>query len=142
MTRRRLTGQQRAAKERIPYGMQRYVGETERLLGILDNALKDTDYLVGNKYSIADIASFGWVNLARFSGVDIDQFPSLTAWWKRISARPAVQKGVAIPKAPLNSNDKYIENLKNDPEFAKREGDLYAKIDAAKQQYGYKYASP
>jgi glutathione S-transferase len=52
----------RLAKERIPYPTQRYVGETERLYGILDNQLKDRDYLVGpgkGKYSIADIANFG-----------------------------------------------------------------------------------
>ncbi len=52
----------RLAKERIPYPTQRYVGESERLYGILDNQLKDRDYLVGTgkgKYSIADIANFG-----------------------------------------------------------------------------------
>jgi glutathione S-transferase len=51
----------RLAKERIPYPTQRYVGETERLYGVLDNQLKDRDYLVGpgkGKYSIADIANF------------------------------------------------------------------------------------
>lgn len=53
----------RLAKERIPYPTQRYVGESERLYGILDNQLRDRDYLVGpgkGKYSIADIASFSW----------------------------------------------------------------------------------
>ena len=52
----------RLAKERIPYPTQRYVGETERLYGVLDHQLKDRDYLVGpgkGKYSIADIANFG-----------------------------------------------------------------------------------
>lgn len=51
----------RLAKERIPYPTQRYVGETERLFGILDSHLADRDYLVGpgkGKYSIADIANF------------------------------------------------------------------------------------
>lgn len=57
----------RLAKERVPYPTQRYMGETERLYGILDNQLKDRDYLVGpgkGKYSIADIASFPWVNVS------------------------------------------------------------------------------
>lgn len=52
----------RLAKERIPYPTQRYVGETERLFGILDKQLSSNDYLVGNKYSIADIANFSWAN--------------------------------------------------------------------------------
>ena len=67
----------RLAKERIPYPTQRYVGETERLYGILDAKLKDNEYLVGNKYSIADIANFSWVNVAYFAGVDLDSFPNL-----------------------------------------------------------------
>jgi glutathione S-transferase len=138
----KLTGQQRFAKEKIPYGMQRYTGETERLVGILDNALKDTDYLVGNKYSIADISSFGWVNILRYSGIDLDQFPNVLAWWERVLARPAVQKGIAIPRLSPFGNTKYEENLKYDKEFAQKERELKEKIDAAKEQYGYKYASP
>ncbi|KAF2469387.1 glutathione S-transferase II [Lindgomyces ingoldianus] len=132
----------RAAKERIPYGMQRYTGETERLVGILDNHLKNTDYLVGNKYSIADIASFGWVNALRFSGVDLDAFPNLEAWWVRILARPAVQKGISIPSRSPFGNEAYLQRLKDDKEFADKEHSLMDAIAKAKEQYGYKYASP
>ncbi|KAL5118746.1 hypothetical protein ACEQ8H_003423 [Pleosporales sp. CAS-2024a] len=132
----------RFAKERIFYGMQRYTGETERLLGILDTQLKNNDYLVGNKYSIADIASFGWVHMVRFSGIDLDRFPSLKAWWERINARPAVQKGLAIPSKPGVGNDGYLEKLKDDAEFAQKEKELADQIQQAKDQYGYKYASP
>lgn len=122
--------------------MQRYTGETERLVGILDNHLKDTDYLVGNKYSIADIASFGWVNILRFSGVDLDAFPNLKAWWERIVSRPAVQKGMSIPQKGSFGNDQYLQRLKDDEEFVKSEHELKDKIAAAKKEYGYKYASP
>jgi len=133
----------RFAKERIAYGMQRYTGETERLVGILDTHLKTTDYLVGNKFSIADIASFGWVYLLRFAGVDLDDFPSLKAWSERIEARPAVQKGLHIPSAPfIPGNGAYVEKMKEDQEFAQKENDLAEKIKAAKEQYGYKYSSP
>ncbi|PSN60057.1 glutathione S-transferase II [Corynespora cassiicola Philippines] len=132
----------RFAPERIGYGMQRYTGETERLVGILDTQLKDNEYLVGNKYSIADIASFGWVNILRFSGVDLDAFPNLKAWWARISARPAVQKGLAIPAPGSFGNDNYLQRLKDDPEFAQKEKDLKEQIDAAKEKYGYKFSSP
>ncbi|KAF2015570.1 glutathione S-transferase II [Aaosphaeria arxii CBS 175.79] len=132
----------RFAPERIAYGMQRYTGETERLVGILDNHLKDTDYLVGNKYSIADIASFGWVNALRFSGVEISDFPNVEAWWKRISERPAVQKGLAVPAKGPFGNDAYLQRLKDDKEFADKEQTLKDQVAAAKKQYGYKYSSP
>jgi len=132
----------RFAKERIAYGMQRYTGETERLVGILDNHLKNTDYLVGNKYSIADIASFGWIHMLRFSGVDLDRFPNLKAWWKRINERPAVQAGLAIPSKPGIGNDGYEQKVSEDKEFAQKEKDLAEQIQKAKDQYGYKYSSP
>lgn len=133
---------QRFTKEKIAYGMQRYTGETERLVGILDSHLKDKEYLVGNKYSIADIASFGWVNILSFSGVDLDSFPNLKAWWQRILARPAVQKGLEIPQKGSFGNESYAQRLKDDEEFAKSEKELKDKIIAAKEQYGYKYSSP
>ena len=122
--------------------MQRYTGETERLVGILDSHLKDTEYLVGNKYSIADIASFGWVNALRFSGIDLDFFPNVKAWWERILARPAVVKGLSVPRRSPFGNDTYLERLKDDKEFAQKEHDLSEQIKAAKEKYGYKYASP
>jgi len=132
----------RFAKERIPYGMQRYTGETERLIGVLETQLKDHDYLVGDKYSIADIASFGWINMARFSGIKLDDFPKVLAWWERLYARPAVQKGLDVPAKPGISNDLYLKKLEDDKEFGQQEKELADKIQAAKEQYGYKYASP
>lgn len=132
----------RFAPERIPYGVQRYVGETERLVGILDKHLKSTEYLVGNKYSIADMNAFGWVNALRFSGVDIDNFPSLKAWWERILARPAVIRGLSVPQRSPFGNDLYVQKRKDDKEFAEKEDQKYAEIKAAKEKYNYKYSSP
>ncbi|KAL1604858.1 hypothetical protein SLS60_004398 [Paraconiothyrium brasiliense] len=132
----------RFAPERIAYGMQRYTGETERLVGVLNTALEGTDYLVGNKYSIADIASYGWVNALKFSGVEIDDFPNVKKWADRISARPAVQKGASIPSKSPFGNDAYAQRLKEDKEFAEKENNLKEQIKAAKEKYGYKYASP
>lgn len=132
----------RFTKEKIPYGMQRYTGETERLVGVLNTALEGTDYLVGNKYSIADIASYGWINILRFSGVELDNFPNVKAWWERISARPAVQKGLAIPTKSSFGNETYEQRLKDEKEFAEQEQTLKTQIQEAKDKYGYKYASP
>jgi glutathione S-transferase len=132
--------------ERIPYPTQRYVGEAERLYGILDTQLTSRDYLVGpgkGKYSIADIANFSWVNVAYFAGVDLSRFPNVEKWWKRINDRPAVQKGTAIPTGPSKiANAAYQERLKSEPEFKENEDRLKELGDKAKEQYNYKYASP
>jgi glutathione S-transferase len=135
----------RFAKERIPYPTQRYVGESERLYGVLDAALQGKDYLVGQgkgKYSIADIASFGWVNICYFAGVDLKQFPNVEKWWERVSARPAVKKGIAVPSENQLGNAAYQRRLKEEPDFKAKEDELKDAGDKAKKQYDYKYASP
>lgn len=132
----------RLAKETIPYGIQRYVGETERLCGVLDTRLKDNDYLVGNKYSIADIANFSWVNVLLFAGVDIESFPNLYKWWERINARPAVKRGTAIPTESGLVNAAFKEKLKTDSEHKAKHDELQENLKKAKEQYNYKYASP
>ncbi|KAK3053717.1 hypothetical protein LTS18_012100 [Coniosporium uncinatum] len=134
----------RLAKERIPYPTQRYVGETERLYGILDAQLADRDYLVGSgkgKYSIADIANFSWVNVAIFSGIDLNMFPNLQKWLKRIEERPAVQRGTRVPGEPFSVNSAITKRLQDDPE-AKKEDELYEHLKKAREQYDYKYSSP
>jgi len=132
----------RLAKERIPYPTQRYVGETERLYGILDKRLEGRTYLVGEKYSIADIANFSWVNVAYVAGVNLDRFPNLHKWWERISARPAVQRGTAIPSESKLVNQAYKKRLTDEEGFREKEDELKSLADKAKEQYGYKYASP
>jgi len=135
----------RLAKERIPYPTQRYVGETERLYGVLDKRLEGREYLVGTgkgKYSIADIANFSWVNLAYFSGVNLAQFPNLNKWAERIEARPAVENGVNIPNPPRLTNKNFLKNLENDKEAMKAEEERRSVLDKAKEQYSYKFASP
>lgn len=135
----------RAAKERIPYAIQRYVGETERLYGILDSHLAERDYLVGpgrGKYSIADIANFGWVNVCYFAGIDLARFPNLHKWWERVEARPAVRKGTSVPTESRLVNRAYKERMQTEEEFRKNEEELAEVIKNAKAQYNYKYSSP
>ncbi|KAJ9645791.1 hypothetical protein H2201_003629 [Coniosporium apollinis] len=135
----------RLAKERIPYPTQRYVGETERLYGILDSHLKDRDYIVGEgkgKYSIADIANFSWVNVAYFAGVKLSDFPNLEKWWARVNERPAVKKGTSVPSESQIVNAAYLRRLKEEPEFKQKEEELAELLNKAKEQYNYKYSSP
>ena len=81
----------------------RYVAESRRLLGVLDQRLEGRDWVMGDEYTIADIATLGWVrNLIGFyeAGdlVGYADFKNVDAWLQRGLARPAVQRGLEIPK--------------------------------------------
>ena len=73
------------------YAVERYRGEAERLYGVLDRQLAERDYVAG-EYSIADIACFPWVRVAKGQGVDLSAFPNVSRWSERVAARPAAQK--------------------------------------------------
>ncbi len=91
----------RYAPEKIEYAIQRYQKETKRLYTVLDQRLADVEYLAGD-YSIADIATWPWVILHGWAGVEIDDLPNLRHWLERVGERPAVQAGRAVPK-PLDA---------------------------------------
>ena len=84
--------------------LQRYVAESKRLLGVLDARLEGRDWVMGD-YSIADISMLGWVrNLVGFYEarelVGFDALKNVPAWLERGLARPAVERGLEIPKRP------------------------------------------
>jgi GST-like protein len=87
----------RYAPEKIPYAINRYQKETKRLYKVLDRRLADHEYLAGD-YSIADVATWPWVTLHGWAGVDIDDLPNLERWIHRVGERPAVVKGRGIPE--------------------------------------------
>ncbi len=86
----------RAAKEPVPYAIERYGKETRRLYGVMNDHLKDHAYLA-EEYSIADIATFPWVARYEWHKTDLNDFPNVKRWFDAISARPAVQKGMNVP---------------------------------------------
>ncbi len=86
------------APERVEYGIERYTRETERLLGVLDRRLGEVDYLGGAEYSIADMATYPWVQVAERLGQRMGDFPHVLRWTDEISARPAVERGMAVLK--------------------------------------------
>jgi GST-like protein len=86
----------RAAKEPVPYAIERYTNETRRLYGVLDARLKTERYLAG-EYSIADIATYPWVARYEWHRTRLEDFPNVKRWFDEISQRPAVQKGMAVP---------------------------------------------
>jgi GST-like protein len=85
--------------------LERYVAESKRLLGVLERRLDGRQWIMDDAYTIADIALLGWVrNLIGFYGareiVGFDTFGQVAAWLERGLARPAVQRGLEIPKRP------------------------------------------
>ena len=87
----------RAAKEEVPYAIDRYKKETDRLYGVMDTQLAKNKYLAGNFYSIADIATYPWVARYEWHKTDLNQFPNVKRWFDEIGKRPAVQRGMAVP---------------------------------------------
>ena len=85
------------APEKIPYAIDRYVNEVNRLYGVLDKRLADREYLAG-AYSIADMACYPWAKLWANQGQDIAPFTHMNAWLERMAARPAVAKGIVVGK--------------------------------------------
>jgi GSH-dependent disulfide-bond oxidoreductase len=87
----------RAAKEPVPYAIDRYVKEKDRLYGVLDKRLDEAKYLAGGEYTIADIATYPWVARYEWHKTDLNQFPNVKRWFDAISQRPAVQRGMKVP---------------------------------------------
>jgi GST-like protein len=102
----------RYAPEKIGYAINRYQRETKRLYTVLDTRLKDHEFLA-DEYSIADIATWPWVYIHGWSGVDIDDLPNLKRWLEKIGKRPAVERGKNVPKS---------REISVDEEEAKRRG--------------------
>jgi GSH-dependent disulfide-bond oxidoreductase len=85
--------------------LERYVAESRRLLGVVETRLDGRPWIMGDEYTIADISMLGWVrNLVGFYGarelVEFDRLTRVPAWLERGLARPAVQRGLEIPKRP------------------------------------------
>ncbi len=83
------------APEPAPYARTRYENEYDRLLGVMNTRLAESDFLAG-AYSIADIASFPWVVPYKRFGTSLDTFPHLRRWFDEIKNRPAVRRGVGL----------------------------------------------
>jgi GST-like protein len=85
----------RYAPEKIPYAIERYVKETNRLYGVMDRRLAPHPYLAGSDYSIADIAAYPWIVPWQMQSQDLAQFPALKRWFDGVAARPATVRAYA-----------------------------------------------
>ena len=111
------------APEKIPYAIDRYTKEAGRLYGVLDRRLGEVEYLAGDDYSIADMATFPWLRKPEGQGQDIAEFPNVKRWSDAIAARPAVQRGLDLLKEHQNRgpiDEKARQMMFGDAQYQRR----------------------
>ena len=84
------------APEKIPYAMNRYSKEANRLYGVMDRRLAESKFIACGEYTIADMAIMPWLRYPDRQGVDIADYPHVKKWFDGIAARPAVQRGLQV----------------------------------------------
>jgi GSH-dependent disulfide-bond oxidoreductase len=102
------------APEKLPYAIDRYTNECNRLYGIINKRVADREFLAGD-YSIADMAAWPWTRSYKSQGQDLDEFPNMKRWFERMEARPAVQRAVLVGQAEREKQ----ANLADDKEAQK-----------------------
>lgn len=92
------------APEKLPYAIERYVKETNRLYGVLNKRLAGRAFIAGDDYTIADMAAYPWIVPHERQGQNLDDFPDLKRWFTAIAERPATvrayERGTAYQAAP------------------------------------------
>jgi GST-like protein len=113
----------RYAPEKIPYAMERYTKEANRLYGVLDRRLAESRYVACDEYTIADIAIMPWLRVPKNQGVDAERFPNFRRWFDAINERPAVKRGLAVladVRRPPPDDPKWRENLFGATQYQRR----------------------
>lgn len=99
------------APEKVPYAIERYVKETNRLYGVLDRRLAQAEFVAG-EYSIADMACYPWIVPHERQGQSLDDFPNVKRWFDAMKARPAVvrayEKGEGLRSGTMTDDEKKI----------------------------------
>lgn len=101
------------APEKIPYAIERYVKETNRLYGVLNRRLEDRPFILGEDYSVADIAAYPWVVPWQAQQQNLDEFPNVKRWLAAIAARPSTVRAYAqgepyASKRPMSEEAKKV----------------------------------
>ena len=112
----------RYAREKIPYALDRYRKECGRLYWVMENQLRDRDFIAGD-YSIADMALYPWACNFDMRDQDPDEIPHVKAWADRIASRPAVQRAMATLERktePGPIDDEIWENMYGDSQYRRR----------------------
>ena len=87
----------RAAKETVPYAINRYFNECRRLYGVLDSRLADREYIANDEVSIADFCTVPWVFRHDWQEIDLDEFTNVKRWYDNMMQRPALTRGMNLP---------------------------------------------
>ena len=96
--------------EKIPVAISRYQNECRRLYEVLDKQLQDNKWICG-EYSIADIATWPWIKIYFWAGIDISNLDNLSRWMNQMERRKACKVGILVPKR--ESSKKVVKNVKN-----------------------------
>jgi GSH-dependent disulfide-bond oxidoreductase len=112
------------APEDIEYARNRYRNEANRIYGVIDQRLGESDYIAGDEYTIADIAIWPWTRFPERQGVERAEFSSFVRWFDRIAERPAVQRGVQVladrPPRDLKADKAAWENMFGARQYQRR----------------------
>jgi GST-like protein len=92
------------------YAVNRFTDEVNRMYGVLNNRLFDRRYLAGDEYTIADMISYPWTVGWEAQGQDIEEFPYFKRWFDELSARPAVERGMAVGSDFTVDFEKYTQD--------------------------------
>jgi len=87
----------RAAKEKVPYAINRYFNECRRLYGVLDSRLEGREYIANDEVSIADFCTVPWVFRHDWQEIDLDEFTNVKRWYDDMMQRPALTRGMNLP---------------------------------------------
>jgi GST-like protein len=110
------------APEKIEYAIARYTKEANRLYGVLDRRLGESEYLGCDEYSIADIATMPWLRSHERQGVVMTEYPNVKRWFDKLNARPAVQRGLQVlahVRRPPPDDPKWRENMFGAAQYAR-----------------------
>jgi GSH-dependent disulfide-bond oxidoreductase len=110
------------APEKIEYAMNRYKNEANRLYGVVDRRLRESRYIAGGEYTIADMAVVPWLRAPERQGVNIDEYPALKRWRDAILERPAVKRALQVlaERRRTEMTPQQRENLFGAAQYARR----------------------
>ena len=111
------------APEKIPYAMNRYKNEANRLYGVIERRLGESKFIACGEYTIADMAIMPWLRFPERQGVNVDEYPKLKRWRDAIAERPAVQRALEVladRRRQGGFTPEQKENLFGATQYAKR----------------------
>ena len=108
--------------EDVPLAKERYHNVSKQLYGVMDRRLGESEYLAGDRYSIADVATFPWTmpKQQEMHRIDIEQYPNVKRWNETVALRPAVQRGIAVLAEDMkvgNPTEETYKNMFGDKQF-------------------------